>query len=428
MISGETERAVQPRRWLERADSWVRARPWAPDTLLALVLALFFGVFSLGIGLTQIDLPWTLPTLAALGILHLSLAFRRMAPEASFIAVAAALAVQAFTSHPLLPSDALFALSLYSVSAYGRKPAPGIALAVGLAGAVIATFKIVLMSDPSQMSLGAGAVYATFFAFLVSVVLASWSIGLFRRVRFAYISTLEDRARRAEAEREERARRAVVEERARIAREMHDVVAHSLAVIVSQAQGGQYASRTNPERATEVLGTIAEAGRQALADMRGLLAVLRTEETAGLPSVDRNPQPDLAALPELLNRVENAGLPIRFASTGHPQPLGPARELAIFRVVQESLTNTIKHAGPGVTADINLDWGPTALTIKIIDDGRGPTPADPLAADEHGSGHGLVGMRERLAVLGGSVSASARAGGGFVVHAQVPYRPVHGRV
>ncbi|MGI8689098.1 MAG: sensor histidine kinase [Thermomicrobiales bacterium] len=193
---------------------------------------------------------------------------------------------------------------------------------------------------------------------------------------------------------------------------MHDVIAHSLAVIVSQAQGGQYAARTDPERAIAVLATIAEAGRQTLADMRGLVGVLRTDDALN-GEEGWAPQPTLRDLPVLLDRVRGAGLPVQYSESGPARPLGPAAELALYRVVQEALTNTLKHAGRDARADVRFMWTDDGLTLTVSDNGHSSTPSN-------GGGHGLIGMRERLAAVGGSVVAGSGPGGGFVVRAQMP--------
>ncbi|WP_181799408.1 sensor histidine kinase [Kitasatospora acidiphila] len=249
------------------------------------------------------------------------------------------------------------------------------------------------------------------FGFLLAIVLVAFSLGRFRRIHLAYVAELEHRAVRAEAEREERAHRATLDERARIAREMHDLIAHTLAVIVSQARGGQYAARAKPERAAEVLGTIEEAGRQALEDMRGLLGVLRGSEDDG----GFSPQPDLTQLPELLKRVRGLGLDIDLTETGTPHRLTPTAELAVYRLVQEALTNTLKHAGPGARSEVRFCWSAETVVIEVSDNGRGPGPSD-------GAGHGLVGMRERMAVAGGTVRTGAGPNGGFLVSARLPRR------
>jgi signal transduction histidine kinase len=246
---------------------------------------------------------------------------------------------------------------------------------------------------------------------LVAVVVAAWSLGMFRRTQLAYVAVLRERARHAVAEREESARRAVLDERARIAREMHDVIAHSLSVIISQAKGGQYAAQGDPVRATAILSTIEETGRHALGDMRGLLGVLHAGGSGDGPP--RQPQPTLGDLPELLERVRVAGLPVCHRERGTVHRLSPVAELAVFRVVQEALTNTIKHAGPGASAEVEFVWAPDALTVTVRDDGPDRRPPA-------GSGHGLTGMRERLAAIGGSVTAGPGAREGFQVTARLP--------
>lgn len=225
----------------------------------------------------------------------------------------------------------------------------------------------------------------------------------------------------------------MLDERARIAREMHDVVAHSLSVIVSQAQGGAYVAASRPERAVLALETIAETGREALADMRGLLGVLRADGTgpagpypatpagpdpatpaaAARPAAPAGPQPALADLPDLIGRVRAAGVPVELGGSGTPRRLGPATALAVYRLVQESLTNTLKHAGPDARADVRLVWTEEELTVTVTDDGYGQTPGP-------GGGQGLAGMRERAAVVGGQVSAGPRPGRGFAVEAHFP--------
>jgi signal transduction histidine kinase len=209
-----------------------------------------------------------------------------------------------------------------------------------------------------------------------------------------------------------RERGLVLDERARIAREMHDVVAHSLSVIVSQAQGGAYVAGSQPERAARALETIAETGREALADMRGLLGVLRADPDAAAPAPE-DPQPGLADLPELVARVRAAGLPVELTETGTPRRLGAATGLAAYRLVQESLTNTLKHGGPAARAEVRLQWTDEELAVTVTDDGDGP-------ASTGAGGQGLVGMRERAAVVGGRAEAGPRPGGGFAVTARFP--------
>lgn len=407
---------IQTGRWM-RASQWMRTHPLVVDSLLAVAVAIPFAGWSLALVLDVAHLPWSLALGLAVITQHASLSFRRASPARSFIAVSASsLALALIPGTPAIPpSLVVFPMSLYAYCAHGRPKAPAFGLAVAVAGAGMLTTQWVISGQAATTSLAPLVLLGT----LLAIVFAAWSFGLFRRIQIAYVVALEDRAARAEAEREERARRAVLDERTRIAREMHDVIAHSLAVIVSQAQGGQYAARANPEQAAAVLATIANAGRQALADMRGLLGVLRTDAPASVANGEDswNPQPTLSELPEMLDRVRAAGLPVEYTTTGPAHPLGPAAELALYRVVQEALTNTLKHAGSGAQAKIQFIWSADGLTLTVCDTGRGPTGTN-------GDGHGLIGMRERLAVIGGSVTAGPGPGpeSGFVVQAWVPRR------
>jgi signal transduction histidine kinase len=419
------------RRPLERLDSWLRGNPWLSDSILAIGMLIFVAPFSLavavsgGAGLESTPLVFTPILVLIVLVTHGVVVVRRVMPITALIVVTAALAIKVLITPIPFPSDLIFLLVTYSVCAYGRRPAGTVAFALGICGGIAEVLRLSITIAPNLRNEPTlAAVLVFLFMFIVAAVFAAWGLGQFRRVRYAYFATLEDRAQRAEAEREERAARAVVEERNRIAREMHDVVAHSLAVIVSQAQGGQYAAKTKPERATEVLGTIADTGRQALADMRGLLGVLRSNEPLGADNAgegNRGPQPALSELDELLTRVRGSGLDVNHNEDGNRKQLGPTAELAVYRLVQESLTNTLKHAGPDAHATVVLHWASEALEVTVADDGRGPTARDP--DDPTSGGHGLVGMRERLAVVGGSVNTGPRPGGGFQVRARLPYRP-----
>jgi signal transduction histidine kinase len=245
--------------------------------------------------------------------------------------------------------------------------------------------------------------------------LLAWVLGDSMRYRRAYYASLEDRAARLEAERDAQAKIATAAERARIARELHDVIAHNVSVMVVQADGASYAMDTDPARAREALAAISATGRQALAEMRRLLGVLR-HEGDGANSV-RAPQPGIGELGELLDQARGAGLPVSFTVEGDPQPLPGGVALAAYRIVQESLTNTRKHAGPVASASILLRYARDAVVLTISDDGWGDLGG---TAPPGAPGHGLPGMRERVAVYGGSVTAGPRSGGGFEVVATLP--------
>jgi signal transduction histidine kinase len=403
---------------VQRVERWGRANPRRVDLLLAAAVGVPLAALSAAAVVAEPSpVGWTVVQLGAAVSVLLALAARRTGPAASFGAVSLALAVSELAprlsvQQPFLPAAVAFPVSLYSYCAYGGARAPRLGAAVGVAGALLITGRWLVETPAAERGttdtlLGA----LLLLGFLLAVVAAAWCFGLFRTVRSVYLAALEERARLAEAEREERARRAVRDERDRIAREMHDVVAHSLSVIVTQAQAGAYVARNQPERAGRALDTIADTGREALADMRGLLGVLRSD--AADTGRTEPPQPGLADLPDLLARVRASGLPVQLAEDGTPSTLGATTELAVYRLVQESLTNVLKHAGPDATARVQLTWTEDELVVSVTDDGYGLTSGA-------GGGQGLIGMRERVAVLGGSTSAEPGPGGGFAVQARLP--------
>ncbi|GAA2664474.1 MULTISPECIES: sensor histidine kinase [Nonomuraea] len=390
----------------------LRTRPAAADAALAALVGLPLMSWTwlvLGAG------PAPEPLVVAGALLATAaMAFRRTTPRCSFALVSAGCAAMLAATDLLLPPPMLiFPWSLYSLCANGPRAASAAGAATAVLGSAAVGARFWL--EPRQ---AAGLPPSFVFLFLLAVSMVAWSLGLWRRTQRAYLASLEERARRAEADREERALRAVTEERARIAREIHDVVSHSLSVVISQAQGGTYAVRADPGRAAGILTTIADTGRHALADMRGLLGVLRADAPLELEPADA--QPTLAELPQLLQGARAAGLEVTFLCEGAERRLSPAAELAVYRLVQESLTNTLKHAGHGHEAMVRLDWEAAELMVRVEDDGPG-------LPREHGTvgGHGLVGMRERFVAFGGAVSAAPSASGGFHVVARLPYLPMN---
>jgi len=203
---------------------------------------------------------------------------------------------------------------------------------------------------------------------------------------------------------------AAADERAKIARDMHDVVAHTLSVMVAQADGGRFAAEKSPATAVRALDTIADVGRSALTEMRALLGVLRASDGAAA----LGPQPSLDDIPALVAAMREGGLPASFVTTGTPRPLPIGAGLAIYRIAQEALTNVLKHAGPGATGYVQLRWESDDVELTVSDDGRG------AAARDDGAGAGLAGMLERAVIFGGTLTAGPRAGGGYVVRARLP--------
>jgi signal transduction histidine kinase len=246
---------------------------------------------------------------------------------------------------------------------------------------------------------------------LVTLAAAALGLGLYAAARRAYLAELRDRAERLERERDQQVALAAAGERARITREMHDIVAHHLTVMTTLTDAAIAASATSPERATEVMRTVSATGRRALADTRRLLGVLR-QPPAEDSGEALQPVPDLTQLDTLIERVRSAGLDTTLEVRGQAPDLPAGAQLTVYRLVQEALTNTLKHGGAGARAAVRLHFLPGELRIDIDDDGAGTTaPA--------GAGSGLVGMRERIRAYGGDVRAGPRQCEGWTVSARL---------
>jgi signal transduction histidine kinase len=333
-----------------------------------------------------------------------------------FVAALVVCLFQVVAARPPMVADLAVLLVVHAVSAYSSGVWRYAALAAGIVGAGLgAVIWSSPLRDPQQTAVAFGlAAVSVGIAFLIG-----------DRQRDRVDREQEQTASRAERERligierDQRAEMAAATERARIARELHDIVAHSLSVIVVQADGGLAASRTKPEVAPQVLATIAETSRDALAEMRRMVAVLRAGGAPESDHPDYAPAPTAADLPDLVDQVRRAGLPVDLVIAGAERAVGAAVGLTVYRVVQESLTNVLKHAGPQAHAEVSVFYGPAEVTVTVLDDGRGAAATAP--AD--GTGNGLLGMRERVELLGGSVAAHPRPGGGFLVSASVPAAP-----
>ena len=237
----------------------------------------------------------------------------------------------------------------------------------------------------------------------------AWLVGRDLRRRRQRVADLEDRAARLEREREEQAQRAVAEERGRIARELHDVIAHGVSVIVVQAQAGPHLV-DDPQRVVGVFRAIESSGRDALVELRRLLGILRSEDQ----ELAIGPQPGLGSLQSLVEQMRTAGLPVQLRIEGEPVHLPAGIDLSAYRIVQEALTNVVKHAG-AAAAEVVIRYGPRALELAIVDNGNG------RAANRNGAGHGLIGMRERVALYDGTLEAGTQEGGGYALRARLPF-------
>jgi signal transduction histidine kinase len=379
------------------------ASAWVFDSALALVAAsLPMAVFA------SMPVPSGVPVgvLAvgyALVLLHtMPLAARRRFPGTVLaICVASGLAIGALFLPPEFLGPAIL-VAVYSVAAYGSR---WVALA-GLAAAELGLAAVQLI----QGRFGEPAAWVQF----ALIIGAAWLLGYFVGDRHVYAARLEERTAELEQAREELARRAVAEERLRLARELHDVVAHSMSVIAVQSGVGAHVAESRPEEVGKALSAIEATSRATLEELRRLLGVLRQDSES---QASLSPVPGLADLDSLLGEVAKAGLAVRLRVEGTPSPLPAGVDLSAYRIVQEALTNVVKHAGPA-RAQVTIGYRDQDVTVEVTDDGRG---AAALAGDGRGgTGHGLVGMRERVAAFGGDLETGPRPGGGFRVAARLP--------
>jgi signal transduction histidine kinase len=403
--------------WTDRTDRWIRAHPVVPDTLLALVVTAVFAPPSLAILHVARSPAWVLWAAGICGSVVLAtVALRRIATGAAFFLASLAMLVTvalpntvvrpdrlglAGTSGDMeiplffLPSSAVYLVLVYAVAAHRPWRESLLALGIGVTGGLLCTAR----TATAYGALPAG--WLTLLLALLALVAAvagTWAVG----------RSHHDRRRRLAEEAAEATERAAADERRRIARDMHDIVAHSLAVIVRQAEGGSAIAARSPDRAAQALSVIADTAREALADMRGTLQVLR--EAAPAEAV----QPSLAAIPALVERVRATGVDVRLVERGSADSMTTGAATAAYRMIQEALTNSVKHAGAHPTVTVTIAHETHASAVTVEDDGGddgGERPAVP------GAGVGLRGVEDRVHAAGGTFEAGP-AGGGFRVRAE----------
>lgn len=395
---------------VHRLYDFLRRHPTGVDSFWALLLLALSGLAVVSETGGHARLALHVLTAVALSAV---IALRRRWPEKMLLlAMAAGLLQLAFDVGPNI-WDFAFLVIIYTVASGNTRWASRYALVGGLLAPLLATVR---WPDPVT-SAGKDVIGAVFLT--VPFILA-WVLGDSVRTRRAYWAQLEERATRLEKEREQQAQIAVTAERARIARELHDVVAHNVSVMVVQADGAAYVLDSSPEQAKQALETISGTGRQALAEMRRLLGVLRTDDAA--EGGEYVPQPDVEQIGDLVEQVRRAGLPVEFRIEGAPRPLPSGVELTAYRIVQEALTNTRKHGGPDVGASVRLTYFDDGLGLLVEDDGRGAQHELYESGGADGMGHGLIGMRERVGMVGGTLDAGPRPGGGFRISVLLPIR------
>jgi signal transduction histidine kinase len=425
-----------------------RLDPLVADGLLALVAA--------GVAVAQLEGAASPRDRGALNVAlvllqTLALVGRRRFPFVVFAAGVVALGIQGLLDL-WSPTVAFLAVNvaLYSLAAYGDRRLAVLGVGGWLALLTLRLVQLVVTAWPQ-------VAVADVFDVVDDYVLlaAAWTLGVGIRQRRLHAAALEDRAARLEREREEKARQAATQERLRIARELHDVVAHSLSVIGVQAGAARLVLDTGPDpaRAREAVAAIEATANRAMAEMRRALGILRDpQSTGGLglsppdprstgglglsPPDPRStgglglsppdprgadaslaPLPGLAQLPDLLDQVRRAGLPVELAVHGTPRPLAASVDLSLYRIVQEALTNALKHAG-AAHAKVLVRYDRHDVEVEVTDDGRGPAP--PADGPAGRDGAGTVGMRERVALFGGELRVGPRPHGGYAVRACLP--------
>jgi signal transduction histidine kinase len=346
-------------------------------------------------------------TAAVVAIATLAVAWCRRRPLGALAVVVAATTVPELFGRLTVTLWGHFAPLLIAVYGLARWCGSRRQTAVGVVLAVAAV-AVLMLRLPSV-----GTAANIPFTF-VPITLAFMAGRVLRHRQYRH-QELAAHASRLEADREAQIAAAVADERARIARELHDIVAHCVSVMVVQAGASEDLLDREPERAREPLRAVQETGRLAVAELGRMLGLLRHGQPDQLDRLELAPQPGTAQLPALAERLSGLGLPVQLTVSGDVRPLPPGVELTAFRVVQEALTNTLKHGGPGAKAHVEVRYLPRTLDVEITDDGR--------AGASMGTGHGLIGLTERTAIYGGTIEAGARLEGGFRVHIALPLDP-----
>ncbi|MFD1658573.1 sensor histidine kinase [Streptomyces caeni] len=397
---------------LERTRCRMRAHPLALDAALAFCVLLCMVAGSFLGPQNEDGSSWgtrtpNAPSLALMVLGTAALVLRRRAPMTVLAVTAALSLVELVTADPRAPVAMSAVVALYTVASTTDRPTTW---RVGLLTMTVLT-GAAMLDGPlpwyAQENLG-------LFAWTGMAAAAGDAV----RSRRAFVDAIRERAERAERTREEEARRRVAEERLRIARDLHDVVAHHIALVNVQAGVAAHIMDKRPDQAKEALSHVREASRSALNELRATVGLLRQ---SGDPEAPTEPAPGLARLGELADTFRNAGLPVEVARADHGSTLPAAVDLAAYRVIQEALTNVQKHAGHEAKAEVTVVRVGPNVEITVLDDGTDEDAGQPGGDEEHG-GHGLLGMRERVTALGGALTTGPRYGGGFRVHAILPVR------
>lgn len=414
-----------------RTVRFFEARPWLTDSLFKVLplvlLSILFWVPGPGVTTGMFGSAISPQVMIGLDLLAiLPLAVARLYPGWAAAVTAFACLCQALAMYGPGASALAVPLMVYACAKYGSRRVSLLYLGIGLLGAVLlgllAVLSILVGNSYGPDLMAALFIAALITGFSAAVVLSAWLFGDLAGRRRREREAIEEKNQLLERERDQEARLAADAERMRIAREMHDVVSHSMGVMIAQADGGRYVLDQDPARAGKAFETIGETGREALAELRRMLGVLREEG-----ELKKRPAPGIADLPRLVADIQASGLDVRLHIAEASLPaLNEGVELAIYRIIQEALTNTRKHGGPAASAEVWLGTDDRAgeLAVEISDNGRG------AAADNDGAGSGLLGMAERARLYGGTLSAKPKGEesleSGFTVEARFPLEYLRG--
>ncbi|MGH1488326.1 MAG: sensor histidine kinase [Acidimicrobiales bacterium] len=404
-----------------RTQEWLRARPLLIDALFAGLMGLLALADLSGDAVGEPARDADLLAIALVVVGAASLTLRRVAPVAVFwfiIAISCVFYARDYGSF----MAAVGLAGIYAVAVHaGNRRTAWISLAAG-------SLLLVGVASLTLLDASDGYRWAAALSMTTSIG-ATILAGTVIRNKDEIFADTKQRAERAEADRKIEAEQAVAKERLRIAREMHDVVAHGMSLMTVQAAAAQEVVETRPDDAARLMHSVETTGRDALAEMRRMLGVLRNDEPAdGAAGPEQLvPQPSLGDLDTIITHCTEAGTPTELTISGDQRPLAPGIELAAYRTVQEALTNVVKHGGDAATAAVDLHYGVDTLHIEISDTGRGAVSSLSRSGSDfdlnHGHGHGLIGMRERIEIYDGQVAAGPQPGGGYAVNASLPIKP-----
>ncbi|KRC60674.1 hypothetical protein ASE14_06725 [Agromyces sp. Root81] len=412
-----------------RSDATARSsrNPSSADLVAALAAAAALLPLTIVevLGATPPNASWAAVVIGLFVLLHTAMILRRRSPIGGLVIASAIMLALTAASLPgsptvavLLPSSLVYLVFVFTAAASGERFADAAAIALGLAGAAMMT-AVAIANDAAEAIGSEPGAIVTLAGFLVASIGAAWALGRSRLELRRTRAARELAREQAAALRMQREREASAEERRRLGRDLHDVVSHSLAVMVAQAEASRLLLGRDDERARAAIEHVVTTGRSAMSDMRGLVSVLAAPAGDGRhDAAPMEPSPGLTELPDLVGRASAPGRAVTFEELGVAREVSPGLGLTAYRIVQESLTNTLKHTDPPTSSVVRLEWGGDVVEVTIEDDGGAG-----LASTGGPDGRGIRGMRERARQLGGDLENGPLTGGGWRTRLSLPLPP-----